>query len=209
MDLNIRGVDEVLVKRVKGAALEGGETLREWVIGALESRLGRGMVAEVVGSKLDKENHDEGRNLSQSTRGVPSGGVEHHSRGQGRGADVGAVLGVSVGNDVLRDERPSATATVVREKPSEVKPAPRDQYGDIEWWKVRLPIAKVNPDSQEDELEQAESWGRKNPPVMVEDEQEPLTNWAKRVNHGGRVTDDLLNKLRPIYMELGGERAGE
>jgi hypothetical protein len=40
MDLNIRNVPEVLVRELKRRALEDDESLREWVIGALERAVG-------------------------------------------------------------------------------------------------------------------------------------------------------------------------
>ena len=72
-----------------------------------------------------------------------------------------------------------------------------------------MPMARVNQESQEDEMDQAQAWADKNPQATVEDEQETLTNWAKRVNHGNRVNGDLLDKLRVLYLASGGERGDE
>ena len=119
---------------------------------------------------------------------------------------VGPISHIPMVTATLPPMPKTATAAPLSEK--KVPPAPRDQYGNIEWSRVKLPYARVS-ESQEDEMDQAQAWADKNHPAVVEDEQEPLTNWARRLNHGGRVNSVLLDKLRPLYLAAGGERIDE
>ena len=83
-----------------------------------------------------------------------------------------------------------------------------DLEGNVIWAKVKLPVA-VRGESQEDEYDQMTAWAEKHPPALCGGEQEPLSNWCRRMNGGGRVNLVAIDKARPLYVAAGGMRDGE
>ena len=107
MDMNIKGVDEGLVLKCKGAALSAGQSLKAWVVKRLEEAVnedGVGVGVQMRGDAEGKERPGRKVHLGKRSEGVPEAheptgsqvessavgdGLRKDRSGEGKGKEAG------------------------------------------------------------------------------------------------------------------------